>query len=157
MISQIDPITRLDVLKEYMRWWIMKWPLSHCTFDQFFYKHYPVLIPGTAEHCKSVATHCFYCGKKFGKRDQDKATIDHFSPQSKGSTEKFVVCCMSCNSYKSDTMPDKFLKKITIAELRGWKIFGLHGEKLKHAFEQVHKIQNDILYKMGPAVYYIKK
>jgi hypothetical protein len=157
MISTIDPITRLNLLKEYMWWWIARWPDSHYSFDKFLYRHYPVLIPGTPEHCKAIATHCFYCGKKFGKPDKDKATLDHFVPESKGVTEKFVICCMHCNSYKSDTMPNDFIKKVTIAELRGWKIFGLQGEKLKHAFKQVHKIQDDLLYNMGPKVYYIKK
>jgi len=157
MISQVDPILRLNALKEYMAFWIDKYPDCYWSFERFLFSRYPKIIPGSPEHARSIATHCFYCGRIFKKEGKQIATIDHFMPQSIGETEKYVICCQHCNAYKGNTSPKEFVKKVTIAELRGWQLFGFSGKTLKHVFTQAHKIINDLHYNIGPQVYFIKK
>lgn len=50
---------------------------------------------------------CFYCGKN------EKMTIDHFIPLSKGGSNyitNIVPACKSCNTAKGSLMPDIFIK-----------------------------------------------
>ena len=49
---------------------------------------------------------CVYCGTN------DKLSVDHVIPISKGGTDEFenlVVACISCNSKKNSKMPHLFL------------------------------------------------
>lgn len=158
MISAIDPITRLNLLKEYMGKKIDRWPVPTFDFEQFLYNNYSHLIPGTVRYAKENATHCFYCGRRFtSKQPNMMATMDHWVPKSKGHTDRFVICCGHCNSHKGDTTPEKFVKRITSAELKGLSVFGFTGKELNKLFKAVHEISNNINYNIGPRVFYIMK
>src|SRR5687767_2764500 len=96
--------------------WIDEWPKPKYKFNDFFKKKYPHLIPGTIEHARAIATHCFYCNSKLEKRvvkgDHPKrSSIDHYQPQSKGKTEKYVICCAECNSNKGNVSPEKLVSR----------------------------------------------
>lgn len=157
MISQIDPITRLDLLREYMGKLIDKWPTRIIDFDQWLHNSHSHLIPGTIRYARANATHCFYCGRCFKGKQEILATIDHWVPQSKGKTERFVICCSHCNNHKGDSTPTAFIKRITNAEMKGLPLFGYHGKTLKTLFEAAHTIANNIHYNTGPKIFYIKK
>ena len=54
---------------------------------------------------------CAICGKKI--RSIDELTVDHIVPRSKGGKNIISNCQLahkSCNTRKSDTMPDKYEK-----------------------------------------------
>lgn len=54
---------------------------------------------------------CAICGKKI--KSFDELTVDHIVPISKGGKRVLENCQLahkSCNSRKSDTMPDKYEK-----------------------------------------------
>lgn len=158
MITTIDPLLRLKHLAYYMSWWVDHWPRVG-TFDQFLQLRYPQIIPGTVEHARAQATHCFYCGTLFSKIENDllAPSVDHYMPKSKGVTDKYVICCRKCNCYKGNQSPLRYLRSIALAELREQKIFGLMGKKRTFAFKQVQVISNDLLYNTGPKIYYIRK
>lgn len=157
MIAIIDPSVRLTILSEYMAWWVNKWPYITLTFEQFFKRNYPEVIPGTVEHARAIATHCYYCDDKFTNEIKKCRTIDHYEPSSRFKTERFVISCYSCNGNKGDTDPRKLVSDMTSAELKGRTMWGHHGKKLKHIAHQIQTITNDRLYNMGPRIYYIKK
>lgn len=55
--------------------------------------------------------HCFYCAIVL---TAEKTTIDHYIPRSKGGANhisNYVPACGDCNSSKSDTMPEDFLRR----------------------------------------------
>lgn len=157
MVAFVDPIVRLSALNEYMAWWISKWPYVTLTFDQYFKRHYPEVIPGTVEYARDIATHCFYCDDLFTRELRKSKTIDHYEPSSKFKTERFVISCFDCNNNKKDTDPRTLVSQMTNAELKGRTMWGRHGKKLKYIAGQIQKITNDRIYNMGPKIYYIKK
>lgn len=162
MISQADPIQRLAALSAYMNRWIDEWPKPKYKFKEFIKHKYAHIIPGTIEHARALATHCFYCNVKLVKGDNagsspNRASIDHYLPQSKGKTERFVICCAQCNTRKGDVSPNALVSRITQAHLNGNSMWGYHGKKLKFIAGQIQKITNDMLYNMGPKIYYFKR
>jgi hypothetical protein len=157
MITQADPVDRLKALSAYMNRWIDEWPKPRYNFEDFVHKKFPQIIPGTIAHTKSLATHCFYCNRQFTADKSFIASVDHYLPQSEGQTERFVICCVDCNSRKSNIMPDVLVTKMTQATLKGREMWGYHGKKLKFIAGQIQKITNDMLYNMGPKIYYFKR
>jgi len=160
MISLADPMLRLRVLQKYMRYYIDNWPDASVSFDRFFKDRFPELIPGTKEHCRSIATHCYYCYAELsrtGVYNNQTATIDHFEPKSKSHTQKFVISCAHCNVSKGDTHPDTLVRKFVNAEIKGLSVWGFSGKKLKSVSERVQAINNDRLWKMGPNIYFVIK
>lgn len=161
-VSNANPTERLKVLSVYMNRWVEEWPKPKYSFHDFFYRKYQHLIPGTIEYAKTIATHCFYCNEKLVRGDNEgnhprRASIDHYLPQSKGKTERYVICCAQCNSNKGSVSPAALVSKITQAHLRGNTMWGFHGKKLKSIADQIQKITNDMLYNMGPKIYYFKR
>jgi len=157
MIAIVDPIRRLELLKEYMSFWIDKWPTCSWSFETFLHRRHAYIIPGTIDHTKSIATHCYYCGEKFRSTGDLFPTVDHWMPLSLGQTEKYVISCFGCNNNKGNTHPDKLVKQMVSANLKGLTMWGKHGKKLKHISDQIQHVTNDMLYNMGPRIYYIKK
>jgi len=162
MISQADPIDRLNVLSIYMNRWIDEWPKPKYRFNEFFKNKYPQFIPGTVENARMIATHCFYCNSMLVKNNgqgnhPNRASIDHYLPQSKGKTERYVICCAQCNTNKGNVSPSVLVSRITQAHLKGNAMWGFHGKKLKFIADQIQKITNDMLYNMGPRIYYFKR
>lgn len=157
MISQVEPGTRLRLLSEYMELWVDKWPAPIFDFDLYLYNQYSHLIPGTVEHGRKNATHCYYCGRVFKQDPTRIATVDHWVPKSKGKTDRFVICCAHCNSNKGNAEPSVLLRRITNAQLKGLSVFGFKGKELRIMFEAVHEISNNITYRIGPRIYYTRK
>jgi hypothetical protein len=157
MISDANPIDRLKALSVYMNRWIDEWPKPRYNFDDFVRKKFPQIIPGTVAHARSIATHCFYCNRKFTTEKSFMASIDHYVPQSEGQTDKYVICCVDCNGRKGDTAPNVLVSKMTNMHLRGKEMWGYHGKKLKFIAGQIQKITNDRLYNIGPKIYYFKR
>ena len=162
MIKDADPIQRLNALSIYMNRWINEWPKPTYRFNEFFKNKFPHLIPGTVEHAREIATHCFYCNTKLIHRNSagnhgQRSSIDHYLPRSKGKTEKYVICCAHCNTSKGNVAPEKLISRITQAHLKGNAMWGFHGARLKFIAEQIQKITNDRLYNMGPRIYYFKR
>lgn len=157
MISAADPIQRLNALSAYMNRWVDEWPKPRYNFEDFVYNKFPQIIPGTIAHARTIATHCFYCNRQFTPEKSFMASVDHYLPQSEGMTEKFVICCVDCNSRKSNIMPDTLVSKMTRTALKGGQMWGYHGKKLKFIAGQIQKITNDMLYNMGPKIYYFKR
>lgn len=157
MYAEIDPIKRLDALKSYMNYWVDRWPYITKDFDKYFSQKYKYLIPGTLEHTRRIATHCFYCDRRFKNDPQSLRTVDHYQPNSKYKTEKFVICCWQCNNSKGDTDPQRLVSQMINAVNRGRSMWGHHGKSLSHIAEQIFTITNDSIYKMGPRVYFIQK
>lgn len=162
MIKHADPIERLKVLSIFMNRWIDEWPKPRYKFCEFIKHKYPQIIPGTVEHARALATHCFYCNIKLVKGNvtgdhPHRSSIDHYLPQSKGKTEKYVICCAQCNTNKGNVSPDALVSRITKAHLKGNTMWGFHGKKLKFIADQIQKITNDMLYNMGPKIYYFKR
>ncbi len=161
-VSLVAPEKRLDILKEYMAKWIDEWPRPKQSFYDFFKRRYNHLIPGTVDHAKNIATHCFYCDTKLIKGNSDgdlpnRSSIDHYLPQSIGKTERIVICCAKCNTSKGSVRPEKLVSMIIKAHLTGKTMWDYHGKTLKRISDQIQKITNDMLYNMGPKIYYIKK
>lgn len=156
-IALVDPLTRLEVLKSYMEYWVRHYPRINIDFDGFFFRKYSRLIPGTPAHAKTLATHCYYCNRKFTAERSFKASVDHWLPQCQGNTEKYVICCVDCNGRKGCTPPDVLVSQMINAHLRGKQLWGYHGKKLKYIAKQVQTVANDVLYNRGPRVYYCKR
>jgi hypothetical protein len=161
-VSNANPMERLKALTVYMNRWVDEWPKPKYNFHDFFYKKYQHVIPGTVDYAKAIATHCFYCNAKLKRGDNNgnhpnRASIDHYLPQSKGKTERFVICCAQCNTNKGDVSPKNLVSKITKASLQGKIMWGFHGRKLQSIAEQIQKITNDMLYNIGPKIYYFKR
>lgn len=158
MISQVDPLVRLELLREYMIYWINRYPVKTKKFYEYLHDEYSHLIPGTVENAKSIATHCFYCNRKFQDEIRIyKRSIDHFIPKAIGPTSKFVICCADCNNRKGSDPPDVILSILIKANLRGAQYWGYQGKKLKFIMNQFQTISNDILYNTGPRIYYFKR
>jgi len=157
MISEANPIDRLQALSAFMNRWIDEWPRPRYNFDDYVHKKWPQIIPGTIAHAKVRATHCFYCNRQFTEEKNFQASIDHYFPQSLGQTERYVICCVDCNTRKSDTTPNELISQMTNAHLRGKVMWGYHGKKLKFIYKQIQTITNDMLYNMGPRIYYLKR
>lgn len=155
--SLVDPLTRLNILKIYMAFWIDRYPRCVWSFETFMERRYRHVIPGTIQHARSVATHCFYCNRKFTNEKNFKASIDHYLPQSIGNTERYVICCVDCNSRKSDTSPEALISMFTNAYLRNKIMWGYHGKKLRYITQQIQKITHEMLYNIGPSIYYVKR
>lgn len=162
MIYKVDPALRLQALQAYMAKWVDEWPRCVISFNEFFKKRYGHLIPGTLEHAKYIATHCFYCNSKLVRGDSNgdhpkRSSIDHYLPKSKGNTERFVICCAECNSNKGSSSPEALVSKITKVNLKGGTMWGVHGNKLMFIAEQIQKITSDMLFNTGPRIYYFKR
>lgn len=158
MISLLDPIVRLNLLKEYIYRRVDRYPLPTAGFECFLHHRYGYLIPGTAAYIKRIATHCFYCNRVFDNSSKNfKATVDHYLPKSLGETEKFVICCADCNNRKGNISPIALVEKMTKAHLRGGHVWGHHGKKLKYIAMQLQRITNDILFDTGPRTYFFKR
>lgn len=161
-VSQVDPLVRLNALQEWMNRWIDSWPIKTESFHKYFKEKYSYLIPGTIDYAKAIATHCFYCDEKMANGRVEfgnpmRSSIDHYEPRARGKTERYVICCARCNTNKGSTSPEKLVSVIIRTTLIGKTMWGFHGEKLKHVADQIQKITNDMLYNMGPRIYYIKK
>lgn len=67
---------------------------------------------------KKCGGKCVYCGKSLKiktNRLEEKMTIDHWIPKSRGgdgNIENLVCACNRCNSKKGDQMPEEFLKQL---------------------------------------------
>lgn len=140
-----------------MAFWVDNYPTCAWSFETYMRKRYSHVIPGTIEYAKKAATHCFYCNRQFTAEKSFKASVDHYQPQSLGNTERFVICCVDCNNRKADMAPDVLVSKMTNAHLRGKEMWGYHGKKLKFIAKQIQTITNDMLYNMGPRIYYLKR
>jgi len=73
-------------------------------------------MAGVSTLMKIWGNKCVYCGVPVFIRPNNvnkaKATVDHFIPKSKGGglgINNLVLCCVSCNSAKTNTMPQDFL------------------------------------------------
>lgn len=159
MIAEVDPLLRLEILGTYMNYWVDNFPNNKYTFHQYFKRKYPHLIPGTVDHAKEIATHCYYCNVKLspGHSNPNRSSIDHYLPKSVGKTERYVICCAHCNTKKGSMTPDELVSRFTNAHLKSREMWGFHGKKLKQIAEQIQVIANDILYNMGPKIYYVKR
>lgn len=79
---------------------------------------------------------CCYCRRKF--IDEDKLlrkTKDHFIPSSRGGVgdDNILECCQECNSWKSDRMPDFWLRQVEYFEKRKTK----HGSYTMFDYRQI--------------------
>lgn len=160
-IKLIDPFIRLELLQVYMSRFIDLYPYKY-SFGDFIHKYYPQVIPDTPEYFKDQATHCYYCDTKLvpGGNNFDhpkRSSIDHYQPRSKGKTDRYVICCAECNTKKGCVSPESLVSKMTSASLKGKTVWGFHGKKLQHITGQIQTITNDILFNIGPRIYYIKR
>jgi 5-methylcytosine-specific restriction endonuclease McrA len=156
-IEKVDPMIRLEVLKKYIGYRIDRFPTCTLTFEKYFHQKFRHLIPGTVDHAKAVATHCFYCNRLYTSEKSFQASVDHYLPQSVGQTKRYVICCVDCNNRKGNTIPEALVTQLVNAHLRGKVMWGYHGKKLKFIYKQIQTITNDMLYGMGPRIYYIKR
>lgn len=53
--------------------------------------------------------------------------------------------------------PKALVSRITRAHLKGQSMWNFHGEKLKFIKDQIQKITSDMLYNIGPKIYYFKR
>lgn len=164
-ISLADPWIRLDALRKWMNHRIEKWPMPHLPFESYLMLRYRYIIPGTVEfqiaEAKAKATNCYYCNHSFDniRKKPDnlwQITVDHFTPvSSRKKTEKYVICCYICNTRKTNLMPEAFAKRLFNADMTGFTFNGFSPKKIKTINERVQQISNDLLYNMGPTVYYV--
>lgn len=164
-ISAADPFVKLEALRKWMNHKIDKWPAEHLPFESYLLMRYRYVIPGTVEwqisEARAIATNCYYCNHSFEnvRRKPDnlwQITVDHFTPLSSGKkTEKYVICCYICNSRKTNLMPEIFAQRLLKADMTGFAFNGFSPKKIKTINERVRQISNDLLYNMGPTVYYI--
>lgn len=158
MISEIDPFIRLVLLSKYMDYWLKYWPSVNYNFEQWIKNKHPEVIPGTVNYIKSIATHCYYCNRRYDKQvEAFKASTDHWTPKSKGQTEKFVICCVDCNGRKGDLSPIDLISQFTKACMKNQVMWGYHGKKLTFIAKQLQTVTNDIIYGIGPRIYYFKR
>jgi hypothetical protein len=156
-ITLIDPVVRLKILSKYMSFWITNYPTCVWSFETYIRNRYSHLIPGTIEHAKCIATHCYYCNRMFSTEKTFRASVDHYLPQSLGITDRYVICCVDCNNRKADTPPSVLVSQFTNAYLKGKQLWGYHGKKLRFISNQIQTITNDMLYNRGPKIYYFKR
>jgi hypothetical protein len=156
-IPQCDPEERLKALQRYMEMYIDMWPRATWTFNDFLLKRFRKIIPGSVEYYRSIATHCFYCNRKYTNEEAFKKTVDHWEPKSGGSTEKFVICCFDCNQRKGNNSPVKLLTQFLRASIQAKSMWGYHGKKLTFIAGQLEIVTHDSIYNTGPTVYYFKR
>lgn len=161
MVSEMDPFLRLELLRDYMNRWIDEWPLYKKTFTEWLKRYHEDKIPGTKAYYMTIATHCYYCDSKFPKvhlsGDPQRKTIDHWHPKSLGGTERYVICCNLCNTKKGAKPPNQLVAEITRHLLRGRTMWGFHTKRLEMMAKQITTVSHDVLYNMGPRVYYIQR
>jgi len=66
-------------------------------------------------------THCCYCRRKFA--ESLIRTEDHFIPKSRGGkfAENKLQCCIECNGWKADKMPERWLGQVEYFEQKKMK------------------------------------
>ena len=118
----LDPIERLELLKEYMHQRIDRMPGDWYPFQTYLHRYYPEKITTTIEYAKAQATHCYYCDRllrdeKQSAKDGARKTADHFYPRSKNlinhRENRFVICCNMCNVLKGCLHPATILKMLS--------------------------------------------
>jgi len=153
-------IQKLELLKEYMNWWIRCYPtMKDKDFEWWASQRTPELIEGTPEYYRMIATNCFYCGKEM---KPNTATIDHFIPKAKGGSDdttknRFVICCNACNNAKAAMKPESFLKKIKIALNTGAQVGIIEQKRLKKVYDNLSKVINEFKMNIKNPVYYCVK
>lgn len=156
----LDPIFKLELLKEYMAWRIDGAKESPIGFAKWIknYKrryHYP-----SPESLCIMATHCFYCCKPFN--DARKPTIDHFDPLSKresgeGVGRIRVIGCKQCNLAKSNIHPADYVRRLNIASMTGGVFKNYSKKDTETVSRQVSKIMDDIINGNHKLCYYTRK
>jgi hypothetical protein len=62
-------------------------------------------------------THCCYCRRKFSDLIPClKRTKDHFYPSSRlgfDTAENKLQCCLECNQWKADKLPEDWLREVS--------------------------------------------
>lgn len=160
-IKLIPTLIRTSLLRLYMAKAIDESPYQY-SFSEFIHRYYASLIPETPEYYKARATHCYYCDHKLSrgnKKGDDirRSSIDHYHPKSRGSTEKFVICCADCNTRKDNMPPEKVGSQMISANMKGRTMWGYSGKKLHYIAGQFQNIAHDLLFKTGPRIYYVIK
>ena len=156
----LDPIFKLELLKEYMSWRIDGAKERPIGFEKWIknYKrryHYP-----SPDSLCMLATHCYFCGKPYN--DARKPTIDHFDPISKRETGEDtgrirVICCKQCNLAKSDLHPADYVRRLNIASMTGGVFKNYSKKDTDMVSRQVSKIMDDIINGAHKVCYYTRK
>lgn len=159
----IDPIFKLELLRDYMEWRIDNHPINN---GQFIY-HFHVWVksykrkyfPNTPLFIREIATHCYYCGKPMG--EVGRFTIDHFDPVSNsdridGKGRIRVICCKKCNGRKTNLHPADYMRRLDIAVMSGGTFKGNSKSETKRINSQVRKIMDDIINNRAKICYYIR-
>jgi len=158
LLRNVNPVVRLRLLHAYICWRVDQWPKRVINFEKWFVQHHAKLIPGTIDHARYVATHCFYCNEKLVIDSKLRnPTWDHHHPKSEGHTEKHVICCFDCNNRKANIMPEVLMSKLSSAIAYNKEIWGYSGKKLKFIHGQFEKIFRDQVNGTGPTIYYFKR
>ena len=153
-----DPHTKLGLLSVYMNKVIDNKPFGYIPFDAWMQYKYPSFVFGTPHYFRELATNCYYCQREFNNGNF-KPTIDHFYPQSKdlSGNEQWnviVISCMRCNRNKADQHPANFVKKFTVADMKGLQVEQFSAKDVSRISKNVNRIFNDILYGNAKTVYY---
>lgn len=155
-----DPIKKLELLKKYLDKQI-QWGFNttNWSFDNFLLRYYPETHPESAYTLRNISTNCYYCQAEFDNKKYTPS-IDHFYPRSKDVKDVdkswliFVICCGRCNIHKMNTHPMEFIRKFTLAEMKGETINGFSKKEVTRISKNVGQIFNDLVIGCPKKVYY---
>lgn len=153
----LNPIKKLDLLREYMGKRINMMPREWWSFEAWVKKNRPQFYYGSLEYYRDCSTNCYYCRKEFTTKNF--ATIDHFYPQSKGDHETygniFVISCTRCNNAKANKHPEAFMAQMKRADRTGFLLTNFSEKDIRRISNSVDKIHADILLGHRQKIYYV--
>lgn len=115
-IKALSPERKLRFLSQYMEYYIDLWPKKAKPFESWLDSTLDKKINRARAHL--IEKHwkkCWYCKGDYEFDKRLDRTKDHVVPLSKGGRdvkENRVSCCYDCNQWKSDKMPNIWLKEI---------------------------------------------
>jgi hypothetical protein len=110
---------KLRFLSEYMGEWVDAWPKKIKPFDTWLESILDKRIhKGKVAEREIFRQTCRYCHQLFEPYNIDLLkTKDHIIPLSKGGydiKENRVPACFNCNQWKSDKLPEEWLKEVKV-------------------------------------------
>lgn len=166
----IDPIFKLELLKEYIDWRVENHPVNNGQYIHSFRRwirskkqKYNINSP----ECKRIlATHCYYCDRPlntaFKNNGGKKPSIDHFKPLSKRDNFEAmnmirVICCQNCNSRKTDIHPAEYARTLTLCVMEGVPFKRYTLWETKTVSQRVNGIISDLMNGNHKLCYYTRK
>lgn len=115
-LKMLTPERKLKFLSEYMEVYINNYPFKPKPFQIWLESTLDKRIhAGKKKEAKVFTQICRYCHQPFESDGDLEKTKDHIIPISKGGFDKKinrVPCCYNCNQWKSDKLPEDWLKEV---------------------------------------------